>query len=169
MEKVYHASFLSGIGTVYVASTNRGVCKISIPAGARTEFFHWIKKRVDGAEVVESVTKNEQIIEELRRYFEGKPVQFRSRLDPRGTDFQVAVWSELQKIPYGAVITYKELARRVGTPAGFQAVGRANATNPLPIVIPCHRVLGSNHDLVGYGAGIKTKEYLLQLEGSLMI
>lgn len=96
-------------------------------------------------------------------------MQFKSKLDLHGTEFQRQVWSELKKIPYGSVITYKELAKRVGRPRGYQAVGRANATNPLPVVIPCHRVVGSDDDLVGYGAGIKTKQYLLRLEGALML
>lgn len=169
MQTLYWTSFRSPIGPVFVASTNKGVCAVSVPAHTKKDFFKWIGEHFKGYEFVESASKNEQIVDELKKYFGGTVVQFKSKLDPRGTAFQRQVWSELKKIPYGTVITYKELARRVGRPEGYQAVGRANATNPLPIVIPCHRVVGLDDDLVGYGAGIKTKEYLLRLEGALML
>ncbi|MBI3193481.1 MAG: methylated-DNA--[protein]-cysteine S-methyltransferase, partial [Ignavibacteriae bacterium] len=91
------------------------------------------------------------------------------QLDMLGTPFQIRVWKELVKIEYGATITYKQLARRVKAPQAFQAVGRANASNPLPIIIPCHRILGSDGSLVGYASGIKTKEFLLRLEGAIML
>jgi methylated-DNA-[protein]-cysteine S-methyltransferase len=90
-------------------------------------------------------------------------------VDLLGTPFQTRVWRELLRIPYGTTITYKQLARRVGTSRGFQAVGRANAGNPVPIIVPCHRVIGTDGSLVGYASGIKTKEFLLKLEGALMI
>jgi O-6-methylguanine DNA methyltransferase len=86
-----------------------------------------------------------------------------------GTPFQIRVWKELSKIPYGTTITYKHLAKRVGAPKASQAVGRANGANPLPIIIPCHRILGSNGALVGYSCGIKTKEFLLRLEGAIIL
>jgi O-6-methylguanine DNA methyltransferase len=90
-------------------------------------------------------------------------------LDPIGTDFQRQVWRELRKIRYGTTISYKELSKRVGKPGAYQSVGRANGANPLPIVIPCHRVVGNDSRLVGYAAGIKTKEFLLRLEGALLV
>jgi methylated-DNA-[protein]-cysteine S-methyltransferase len=76
---------------------------------------------------------------------------------------------ELKRIRYGKTISYKELAKRVGMQRGFQAVGKANGSNPLPIVVPCHRVIGSNSRLIGYAAGLKTKEFLLRLEGALPV
>ncbi len=169
MRTLYWTSSRSPLGLIFVASTNKGVCAISIPENTKKDFFDWIGKHFEGYELEESASKNEQIVGEFRRYFNGTPMQFKSKLDPHGTEFQRRVWSELKKIPYASVITYKELAKRVGRPEGYQAVGRANATNPLPIVIPCHRVVGSDDDLVGYGAGIKTKEYLLRLEGALIL
>ena len=169
MKKIYWTSFGSIIGTIYVASSERGVCKISIPAQGKKEFMGWIQRHCDDFEVTEVTSRNRQIIDELNRYFDRKLVKFHSRLDPLGTDFQKQVWTQLRKIRYGTTITYKELAKRVGIPGAFQTVGRANGANPLPIVIPCHRVIGSNDNLVGYGAGIKTKEFLLRLEGALLI
>ena len=82
---------------------------------------------------------------------------------------QIRVWKELSKISYGVTITYAQLAKRVGVPKGFQAIGRASGANPVPIIVPCHRVVGTGGSLVGYSAGIKTKEFLLRLEGALIL
>jgi O-6-methylguanine DNA methyltransferase len=169
MKKIYWTSFISKIGTIYVASTDRGVCKISIPAQSRKDFLAWLQSHCNGAEINEVASRNKQIIDELNRYLDRRLVKFHSRLDPIGTEFQREVWTQLRKIRYGTTISYKDLAKRVGIPGAYQSVGRANGANPLPIVVPCHRVIGSNDNLVGYGAGIKTKEFLLRLEGALLI
>jgi O-6-methylguanine DNA methyltransferase len=169
MEKIYYSSFNSKIGIIHIASTASGVCKISIPAQTKKEFFVWLQKKFDGAELIETSTKNRQIIDELNRYFDRRLVKFHSRLDPIGTEFQRRVWCELKRIRYGNMISYKDLAQRVGVQRGFQAVGKANSANPLPIVVPCHRVIGANSKLVGYAAGLKTKEFLLRLEGALPV
>ncbi len=167
MEKIYYTSFNSKIGSIHIASSKEGVCKISIPGQNKKEFFLWLHKNLNGAELIESASKNRQIIDELNRYFDRRLVKFRSRLNPIGTEFQRTVWAELKKIRYGKTTTYKEIANKIGMQNGFQAVGKANSTNPLPILVPCHRVIGSNSKLVGYAAGIKTKEFLLRLEGAL--
>lgn len=167
MKKVYYTSFVSKIGTIYVASTEKGVCKIAIPGQTKKEFMKWLEKHTNGAVLIESTTKNKQIIDEINRYFERRLVKFRSKVDPQGTEFQRRVWQELRKVRYGTTITYKELARRVGSPDAFRAVGRANGANPLPILIPCHRVVCSSDTIGGYSAGVKTKEFLLRLEGAL--
>lgn len=101
---------------------------------------------------------------QLTAYFAGRLREFRLPLSPHGTPFQQRVWNELLKIPYGQTISYGELARRVGNPNGSRAVGLANGANPISIVIPCHRVIGSNGRLTGYGGGLKNKEWLLALE-----
>jgi len=100
----------------------------------------------------------------LQRYFAGELRQFAHELAPGGTEFQERVWQELQRIPYGETISYGELARRVGKPRAVRAVGRANGANPIAIVIPCHRVIGSDGTLTGYGGGIERKRALLALE-----
>lgn len=102
--------------------------------------------------------------EELLDYFRGKRRSFDLPLNPRGTPFQQKVWRALADIPYGTVISYKELARRVDRPKGFQAVGQANGRNPLPIFLPCHRVVGADGSLTGYAGGLELKRYLLELE-----
>jgi methylated-DNA-[protein]-cysteine S-methyltransferase len=102
---------------------------------------------------------------QLGEYFAGTRRRFELALAPRGTAFQHRVWEELLRIPHGATISYRELAVRVGNPAATRAVARANATNPLPIVVPCHRVIGSDGTLTGYGGGLDRKRFLLALEG----
>ncbi len=101
---------------------------------------------------------------QLRAYFAGELEQFHLPLAPEGTSFQLQVWHKLCDIPYGATISYGELARRIGNPKASRAVGLANGSNPIPIVIPCHRVIGSNGKLTGYGGGLPIKEKLLALE-----
>ena len=101
---------------------------------------------------------------ELLEYFQGKRRVFDLPLAPQGTPFQRRVWSALAEIPYGATISYKELARRVDRPKGFQAVGQANGRNPLPIFLPCHRVVGADGSLTGYAGGLELKQFLLELE-----
>jgi len=101
---------------------------------------------------------------QLREYFAAKRTGFDLPLAPAGTTFQRAVWRRLQEIPYGETISYGELARRVGNPRASRAVGSANGANPLPIVIPCHRVIASDGSLGGFGGGLPTKQTLLALE-----
>lgn len=105
-----------------------------------------------------------RVIEELRAYFAGDLTRFTVAVDPVGTPFQQRVWAELVKIPYGATISYGELARRIGNPSASRAVGLANGSNPVSIIIPCHRVIGANGKLTGYGGGLPLKEKLLALE-----
>ena len=101
---------------------------------------------------------------QLKEYFEGKRTKFEIPLNPKGTEFMKKVWKELLKIPYGEVRTYKEIAEKVGNSKASRAVGMANNKNPIPIIIPCHRVIGSNNKLVGYALGLDMKKYLLDLE-----
>jgi methylated-DNA-[protein]-cysteine S-methyltransferase len=105
------------------------------------------------------------LVEQLHEYFSGKRKTFTFPLAPRGTEFQLAVWNALLEIPYGDTTTYAELARRIGRPSAVRAVGAANGANPIPVIIPCHRVIGSNGTLTGYGGGIERKQWLLALEG----
>jgi methylated-DNA-[protein]-cysteine S-methyltransferase len=103
-------------------------------------------------------------VTQLMEYFAGRRRQFELSLAPEGTPFQQRVWRALLDVPYGATISYAQLAARIGQPTASRAVGLANGTNPLPIVIPCHRVIGANGKLTGYGGGLPIKERLLALE-----
>ncbi|MDR7099522.1 methylated-DNA-[protein]-cysteine S-methyltransferase [Lysobacter niabensis] len=104
---------------------------------------------------------------QLAEYFAGQRRDFDLPLAPQGTEFQREVWWELANIPFGGTISYAELALRVGRPTATRAVGAANGRNPLPIVLPCHRVIGADGSLTGFGGGLPTKQFLLQLEGAL--
>jgi len=106
----------------------------------------------------------DEAVRQLEEYFAGKRREFGLPLAPTGTEFQKAVWGALQQIPYGCTISYKTLAERIGRPAAVRAVGLANGRNPLPIVIPCHRVIGHDGSLTGYGGGLGIKRILLELE-----
>ena len=101
---------------------------------------------------------------QLREYFQGKRTDFDLKLHPKGTPFQKAVWQALTKIPYGRTRSYGDIARAVGRPTAVRAVGLANGRNPLPIVVPCHRVIGADGRLVGYGGGLPVKQALLDRE-----
>lgn len=107
--------------------------------------------------------------QELEAYFAGELQEFTLNVVPRGTEFQRQVWQALQEIPYGTLATYRDIAQRIGRPNAVRAVGAANGANPVAVVVPCHRVIGSNGTLTGYAGGLEIKERLLQLEGSLMI
>ena len=104
---------------------------------------------------------------QLAEYFAGTRTSFDLPLAPQGTAFQLQVWHELARIPFGATISYAQLAQRIGKPEAVRAVGAANGRNPLPIVLPCHRVIGADGALVGFGGGLPTKQFLLRLEGAL--
>ncbi|MBO9668316.1 MAG: methylated-DNA--[protein]-cysteine S-methyltransferase [Bdellovibrio sp.] len=101
---------------------------------------------------------------QLEEYFEGTRTEFSIPLSPQGTEFQLKVWKQLQKIPYGKTISYKELATAVSDPNASRAVGSANGKNPISIIIPCHRVIASNGRLAGYAGGVSAKDFLLKLE-----
>lgn len=109
----------------------------------------------------------DRAISQLSDYFNNKRKYFDLPIKPKGTAFQLKVWNELQKIPYGETRTYKQIAENIGSPKAFRAVGNANNKNPIPIIIPCHRVVGSNGNLVGYAGGIHIKNFLLNLESYL--
>lgn len=116
--------------------------------------------------VVESETSPvlEEAVRQLNGYFKGERRAFDLPLNPRGTEFQRKVWQALCTIDYGATISYKQLAESVGSPKAYRAVGNANSRNPIPVIIPCHRVIGADGKLVGYGGGVTIKACLLDME-----
>jgi methylated-DNA-[protein]-cysteine S-methyltransferase len=118
----------------------------------------------DGWEVDESAFPD--VVEQLAEYFAGERTVFDLELHMVGTAFQRRVWTALQSIPYGETCTYGDIAREIGSPGAFRAVGLANGHNPIGIVVPCHRVIGANGSLTGYGGGLDRKRALLELEKS---
>ena len=115
---------------------------------------------------VEDESRTKAVRRELEQYFAGKRREFTVPLDLRGTDFQLACWRELLKIPFGETRSYADIARAIGKPKAFRAVGMANHDNPVAIIVPCHRVVASGGGLCGYGGGLDIKQTLLELEGA---
>jgi methylated-DNA-[protein]-cysteine S-methyltransferase len=130
----------------------------------RLHELHYPGRHRIGADWLEAADPFAAAIEQLDEYFTGERREFDLDLDPRGTAFDRAVWAQLREIPYGETTSYGEIARAIGRPDRARAVGAANGRNPLPIVIPCHRVIGADGSLVGYGGGLELKRRLLELE-----
>ncbi len=156
---IFYDCFKMFFGNVYVATDGHGVCKVALTEDDWQDYSrqHLCYKN---SEVCAPV------IGELKEYLDGKRQQFTVPLSMKGTVFCRKVWQELRLIPYGQVRTYAEIAAAIGQPKAYRAVGCANYQNPLPILIPCHRVIGKNGKLVGYkGDNTSLKEYLLRIEG----
>jgi methylated-DNA-[protein]-cysteine S-methyltransferase len=145
------------IGPLTAAADDSGLRRILFPARGQPHAPEQGWQR-DTAPFVE-------LARQLGEYFAGSRRRFSLELAPRGTPFQLATWRALCDIPYGTTISYAELARRVGRPSASRAVGAANGANPLPIVVPCHRVIGADGSLTGFGGGLHVKRALLDLEG----
>jgi len=135
-------------------------------AGLRLIHFQAARRRKPEASWQRDPAAFRALAGQLGEYFRRERRTFDIPLAPRGTAFQLATWGALSTIPYGETISYAELARRVGRPAASRAVGAANGANPLPIVVPCHRVIGKDGSLTGFGGGLATKRALLELEGA---
>ena len=146
----------SPVGTLRLVADETGLCEIWFERGR-----HQKAPQPEWQRAVEPVAQARRQLEE---YFTGTRQQFELPLNPHGTPFQLEVWWELARIPYGATVSYGELARRIAQPQAVRAVGAANGRNPLPIILPCHRVIGADGSLTGFGGGLPTKRYLLSLE-----
>ena len=152
----------SPVGDLFIASTPRGLCRISYTVEGTDEAV----ARVFGARVLRSPL--DDVRRELDEYFAGRRRDFDLALDLRVAPFHEAVLRELARVPYGQVDTYGHLAALVGKPKAARAVGTVMNRNPLPIVLPCHRIVGANGSLTGYAGGLPTKRRLLELEGATL-
>ncbi|HHU55418.1 MAG TPA: methylated-DNA--[protein]-cysteine S-methyltransferase [Acholeplasmataceae bacterium] len=141
-------------------NTKLGVIAIKEENNAITEIFLTHEK--ENIKYESNLMK--KAYQEICEYLEGKRKTFTFKINPKGTTFQRKVWAKLTEIPYGKTASYKEIAEGINNPKAYRAVGMANNKNPIMIVIPCHRVIGSDGTLVGYGGGLEVKEYLLNLE-----
>ena len=140
---------------------------VTSDSGLRAVDFD-LSRRIDGSRCGIHPIATEAA-RQLQAYFAGQLQRFDLPLDLRGTDFQLRVWRELERIPYGETRSYLQIAEAIGAPRAVRAVGAANGANPIPIVVPCHRVIGASGKLVGYGGGLPLKKRLLQLEGALAL
>ncbi len=158
-EVLYWHEIDSPVGRLLLAGDGRSLIHLGFQSGPRPQ--------VPAGGWVADAAPFGAAIGQLGEYFAGRRRSFDLPLAPRGTEFQRRVWRALTGIPYGTTISYGELARRIGRPSASRAVGLANGANPLPIVVPCHRVIGADGSLTGFGGGLPIKRKLLALEGSL--
>ncbi len=154
---IYYTRMLAPVGCLLIGASEKGVCRLQLngelPEYAKDEVW------------VESYEPLRSCHEQLQAYFRGELRDFTCDLDVRGTPFQMRCWEALRRIPYGSTCSYAQIAQAVGRPQAFRAVGQANHQNPVAIIIPCHRVIGANGTLTGYGGGLAMKQALLRLEG----
>jgi methylated-DNA-[protein]-cysteine S-methyltransferase len=158
---IFYTWYESAIGPLLLAGTRKHLSLVSFAQGkhARGVNPDWTEDR--------AVFQN--VIDQLAGYFRGELRAFDLDLHLNGTEFQKRVWTTLPSIPYGETISYKTMAERVGNPKAVRAVGAANGANPIPIILPCHRVIGSSGDLTGFGGGLPLKKKLLQLESRQLV
>lgn len=150
MCQVYYSS---PIGVIKIKGSNEGI-----------EVIEFVDKYNETDEEVVMDENTSLALKELDEYFSNKRKKFTVKINMQGTEFQKRVWKELLNIPYGKVVSYKQIAEAIGNPKAARAVGNANNKNKIAIIIPCHRVIGSNSKLVGYAGGIRRKKYLIELE-----
>lgn len=166
-EPLYYSLYSWDVTDLYLAATPKGLCRIEFANQVTpNEFLARIPTKFQ-------VKKDDQVFADLRKelnqYFNGQEVKWTMPLDIlEGTDFQRLVWTYLLRIPYGQTTTYGQMAKELGKPGASRAVGAANGANPIPIVIPCHRVLAGNDKLGGYAGGLEVKQALLRIEGVLL-
>src|ERR1700676_103809 len=172
METLHCTNMESAIGPLFLAVSGRGLVALEFDVrlagqqSIRPNPRH-LREEKRGLTFEDSASLTRSYVNELEEYFAGKRREFTFPLDLRGTDFQLACWRALLAIPYGETRSYADIARAVGKPNAFRAVGMANNRNPVAIVVPCHRVIASDGTLCGYGGGLDLKRKLLELEGAL--
>jgi len=153
---MYYSQYLSPIGQLLLVGDGENIHKIIFPNDRRPT------EPDDAWEHDDSVFS--ALAQQLDAYFEGKLKQFSVPLTPEGTEFQRSVWDALQQVDYGETCSYRDIATAIGKPSASRAVGAANGANPIPIVIPCHRIIGTNGTLTGFAGGLHTKQWLLSHE-----
>jgi len=172
METLFTTKIDSAIGPLFLAASSQGLLALEFDARLPGQQSirpnpRDLREEKKGFRFEDSSRQMRPYLTELEEYFAGKRREFTFPLDLRGTDFQLACWRALLAIPYGETRTYADVARAVGKPNAFRAVGMANNRNPVAIVVPCHRVIASDGTLCGYGGGLDIKRKLLELEGAL--
>lgn len=154
---MFYTIVQSPVGKLQLVGSDRGLTEVN-----------WESKRSSALGLEATEDSHHPVLAEAARqldqYFAGRRKEFVLKLEFRGTDFQMRVWDELLKIPFGETRTYGEIAKRLGNANAMRAVGAANGRNPIPIIAPCHRVIGASGDLVGFGGGLQVKEYLINFE-----
>ncbi|TME06417.1 MAG: methylated-DNA--[protein]-cysteine S-methyltransferase [Chloroflexi bacterium] len=165
LQEVYWSAVEYHNWKLHLAATNKGLCCLTLPNGSFDTLAHWVNLHIPHAHLIEDPEALAVYEKQVLEYLQGQRTTFTFPLDFRGTAFQVSVWQALTRIPYGETRSYSEIAQVVQRPKAIRAVGAANGANPIPIVVPCHRVIGKNGNLTGYGGGLDIKAELLRHEG----
>jgi len=164
MNTILQHQFRTALGTVLLAASKRGLCLLQVPALEPDVVLQRVAAVFGAERIRHSRAEFIDLEHEVLRYLEGEPVKWYWSLDLRGTEFQRLVWEIVGTIPTGETHSYSWVARALGDPKAVRAVGAANGANPVQIIVPCHRVVGANGALVGYGGGLETKRRLLEIE-----
>jgi methylated-DNA-[protein]-cysteine S-methyltransferase len=165
MPQVIVGTIGTPFGTFGATMTDVGLARLTFPEEPFADCQAWVRRWEPGAAVVSTGPALEHLAAELNAYLEGRLKVFTVPLDMRGTPFQRDVWKALLTIGHGQTCSYGDIARAIGRPKAVRAVGAANGANPVPVIVPCHRVIGSSGALTGYGGGVDLKRRLLVLEG----
>ncbi len=161
---IHYTAVDSPVGWLYLARNDQGLISLTLGPEAKSKLFDYLNRSYSSAEVKASQPALKDEINQLEEYFAGQRMTFDLDLTLKGTDFQLQVWQMLETIPYGKTISYGDLAKMMDNPGGMRAVGAANGQNPIPIIVPCHRVIAADGSLGGFTGGLDIKRKLLDLE-----
>lgn len=166
-ESVRWTAVKTSVGEIFLAATDRGVAKITLPGESKKAFFRSVLEMIPDANLQEDAASLRKTGSQVADFLDGRRKDFDLPLDLRVSPFQGRVLAALRRIPYGKTKSYGEIAAQLGRPKAARAVGLACGRNPIPLVIPCHRVIGADRSLVGFGGGLPLKQKLLVREGAL--
>jgi methylated-DNA-[protein]-cysteine S-methyltransferase len=167
MEFFWHI-YESEWGNFLIVSSHKGLIKVTLPGESIAIVLNKLSQSRETIMTFKNTSLIQRTKRQLEEYFSGKRENFYLELDARGTEFQKKVWKALEKIPYGKTCSYQDIAQNISQPKAMRAIGMANNKNPIPLIVPCHRVIGKNGDLVGFGGGLELKKKLLDLESSVL-
>lgn len=164
---LFYKEITSPIGPLVLVATSKGLCRVTFGTMAQNQegLQEWAARWFGGqTQLQEHASSLAPVVEQLEEYFRGERLSFDGELDLKGTEFQKKVWTALLSVPYGETASYKHIAEAIQSPKAVRAVGGANNKNPVPVIIPCHRIIGASGDLIGYAGGLDIKISLLNLE-----
>jgi len=165
MKTIYYSTVKTPFGIMGITKSDKGVCRIYFPEDA--PFESALQREFPNSNIEKNDYACSEIRNQIGEYFSGKRTTFDLKLDLKCPPFYKKALKEVKKVPFGSTATYAEIAKRAGNAKAVRAAGSANANNPLPIIIPCHRIINTNGSLGGYGGNLQRKAYLLELEGIL--
>ena len=165
MQSILYTSFTSPFGTMAIARSEKGICRILFPE--EHPFHKTLSTLYPHGQLKKNTSTFQEELRQLKRYFSGEKIRFHFPIDLNTAPFYYKTLMAVRKIPYGKTLSYKEIAEKVENPGAARAVGSANAQNPIPIIFPCHRVVSQNGSLGGYGGSPERKFYLLKMEGAI--